>query len=275
MMGDLEAKATPIWPLTVAAAIVILLWALNFLYGMSFDKKDEAGQFGDMFGAVNALFSGLAFSGVCYAIVLQRSEIKIARSEIQYTRKILEEQKDHLEKQNISIKKQLFENTFFKMLELLIDITDKIKVERFVTPLQKIELHGKDAFHEFLMRLKSKMSTKVCPFNEYYNDFYRENNAILGHYFRLLFNIMNFIDNSDIEDKIFYAKIVRAQLSDNEVAVLFYNGLSERGTRFKIFIERYGLLKNFNNLYLFDPELETQYNVTAFGARGAAQSRTS
>jgi hypothetical protein len=40
------------------------------------------GQIGDSFGAVNALFSGLAFVGVLYAIVLQRFEIAHQQAEL-------------------------------------------------------------------------------------------------------------------------------------------------------------------------------------------------
>lgn len=45
------------------------------------------GQFGDVFGAVNALFSGLAFAGVVYAIVLQRRELALQREEMELSRK--------------------------------------------------------------------------------------------------------------------------------------------------------------------------------------------
>ncbi|MBX3384508.1 MAG: hypothetical protein KF864_13480 [Phycisphaeraceae bacterium] len=40
------------------------------------------GQFGDAFGTVNALFSGLALLGVVYAILLQREDIEIQRVDL-------------------------------------------------------------------------------------------------------------------------------------------------------------------------------------------------
>lgn len=40
------------------------------------------GQFGDMFGAVNALFSGFAFAGVIIAVILQRNELALQRREL-------------------------------------------------------------------------------------------------------------------------------------------------------------------------------------------------
>lgn len=35
------------------------------------------GEFGDMFGGLNALFSGLAFAGVVYALLLQRKDLQL------------------------------------------------------------------------------------------------------------------------------------------------------------------------------------------------------
>jgi hypothetical protein len=49
----------------------------------------ERGQFGDQFGAVNALFSGLAFAGVIVTILLQREELQLQRQELEQTREEL------------------------------------------------------------------------------------------------------------------------------------------------------------------------------------------
>ena len=48
-----------------AFAIVISLWGVSW-WGISnfIEEPTNQGTFGDMFGAVNALFSGLAFAGL-------------------------------------------------------------------------------------------------------------------------------------------------------------------------------------------------------------------
>src|SRR5690606_23038019 len=57
--------------------VVVMLWAASIpLVFQFFPAPTEVGTFGDMFGAVNALFSGLAFSGVIYALILQDNEAK-------------------------------------------------------------------------------------------------------------------------------------------------------------------------------------------------------
>ena len=47
------------------------------------------GQFGDIFGGVNALFTGLAFAGLIYTILLQRRELELQRDELRLTREEL------------------------------------------------------------------------------------------------------------------------------------------------------------------------------------------
>jgi hypothetical protein len=49
-------------------------------------QPDRQGVFGDMFGSVNTLFSGLAFAGVIFAIYLQGRELSETRAEVKLTR---------------------------------------------------------------------------------------------------------------------------------------------------------------------------------------------
>ncbi len=43
---------------------------------------DRAGLFGDSFGVLNSLFSGLAFAGIIITILLQKEELKLQRLEL-------------------------------------------------------------------------------------------------------------------------------------------------------------------------------------------------
>jgi hypothetical protein len=74
-------------------AIILLFVGVIFIqivagYAIStqFTTWPERGAFGDMFGAVNTLFSGLAFVGVIYAIFLQSQELELQRKELELTR---------------------------------------------------------------------------------------------------------------------------------------------------------------------------------------------
>lgn len=71
--------------------IVVLIWSVSAILIMVFlSEWANRGAFGDLFGAVNALFSALAFAVLIYTIVLQREEIKQNREEIVLNRKELE-----------------------------------------------------------------------------------------------------------------------------------------------------------------------------------------
>lgn len=64
--------------------------AICILYGIivwNIVPEDKQGVFGDMYGAVNALFSGFALLGVVIAIVYQQQELKLQREELSETRK--------------------------------------------------------------------------------------------------------------------------------------------------------------------------------------------
>ncbi len=83
-------------------------------------------------------------------------------------------------------------------------------------------------------------------------------NAKLGHYFRHLYQIIKLVSNENLLDekeKYEYIKIVRAQLSDYEQILLYYNSLSKMGEKWitplhekeiekMCFIARFKLIKN-------------------------------
>ncbi len=73
-------------------------------------------------------------------------------------------------------------------------------------------------------------------------------NSRLGHYFRNLFQIVAFIVKSDpvIENKYSYIKTIRAQLSNHEQLLLFYNSLSIFGQPWleNNYLDEWGMIKN-------------------------------
>lgn len=72
------------WFPALVFLFVIVLWGGS---GYWLHDFKERGTFGDMFGAINALFSGLAFGGVVYAILLQRKDLELQKNEIDSRKK--------------------------------------------------------------------------------------------------------------------------------------------------------------------------------------------
>src|SRR5688572_12539876 len=110
---DVEKKSTPF----KVFGIVVLLWSTCWIAvsNLYFSDWPERGQFGDMFGAVNALFSGLAFAGIIITIMLQSQELGLQRVELQLTRNELEQTRKEFQKQNETLSLERFENTFFNL----------------------------------------------------------------------------------------------------------------------------------------------------------------
>lgn len=77
-----EKSVITLW-IVIGAALIIGLWFLSFvLISTFYSTPTERGTFGDMFGAINALFSGLAFLGLIIALILQKKELEEQRKEI-------------------------------------------------------------------------------------------------------------------------------------------------------------------------------------------------
>ena len=112
--------------LFVVIVIYFGSWCLLCHYVDSADR----GVFGDQFGAVNALFSGLAFAGLIYTIFLQHDELCCQRQELADNRKEMKRQTDEFKKENESLRIQRFENTFFNMLALQQQIVDSLIYHR-------------------------------------------------------------------------------------------------------------------------------------------------
>ncbi|MFS2871677.1 putative phage abortive infection protein [Phocaeicola dorei] len=205
---------------------------------------------GDSFGAVNALISAFAFAGVIVAIFIERNELRLQRKDL-----FVQQQEFAI--QNETLQLQRFENTFFNMLTLQQRIVFDLcyKDEKAGKIVQGRELFF-FSFEEMPHWEKSKNEQKemIIGMREYlainglscYDDCHTP--SYFDHYFRHLYTIIKFIDNSDLlsfEEKYKYTSMVRATLSRYELVWLFYNGLSIVGNpKFKKFIERYSLLKN-------------------------------
>lgn len=90
------------WYFKVAFAFVIGLWLALLYLGISstaFDFKclTKLGTFGDSFGVLNTLFSGLAFLAIIISIKYQRDDLKLQREELAMQRKEITFQRKAIE----------------------------------------------------------------------------------------------------------------------------------------------------------------------------------
>ena len=102
------------WLIVLVIAIWITSWIIT---DNLYQNVEDRGAFGDKFGFINSLFSGLALAGIIYSIFLQQKELSLQRTELKETK---EEFKD-----------QNFQTTFFNLLKTQNQLADDISREHY------------------------------------------------------------------------------------------------------------------------------------------------
>ena len=288
-----EETKSQLWIWIIIAIVgVIGLWGLSWiLIDKYIDSPTDQGTFGDKFGAVNALFSGLAFAGLIVTLLYQKEELKLQREELSQTREELKGQREEFEEQNKTMKRQRFENTFFNMLSLQQEIVANLSFEYYASPnirphnipeeifyrgVPKGQFHGREVFEGIYKHA-------VIEYNgiRYLDGIYKllsnsgyaiySNISIttrFDHYFRHLYRIVKYVDSSDLisdDERYEYACIARSQLSDYELVMLFYNCLTANGrAKFKPLIEEYSIFNNLREELLAKREHKKEYSEKAY-----------
>tara|TARA_B100001750_G_scaffold196625_2_gene168886 strand:+ start:359 stop:1201 length:843 start_codon:yes stop_codon:yes gene_type:complete len=273
-----DEVSTPKW-FWLAVAFIITSWLLfPIILNMFNWESSEKGSFGDTYGALNTLFSGFAFLGVIYAILLQRKELKLQREELRDTREELRGSKEAQQALQKTQEIQRFENTFFNLLNLYDHLVKSIEIgggnnirvgkKAFEWIASMITNGGPFGYNE-IPTMKSYMDNYCQQYDSYPSQ--------LAHYYRTLYRIFFYINNSELEqiDKQKYAKIIRAQLSNDEIILLFFNGQTELGAKFSQYIEKYELLNNGDFSFLpreYKHIILQAYSKQAYGPSGQNQT---
>lgn len=307
----MQDKKHYLYIVAVALALVLCIYfvslsemdsVIRFFRGeLGDDPNQTRGLFGDSTGAINTLFSSLAFAGVILTIYWQ----------IQESSKNKEE--DH---------RKQFEDVFFRMASNFEQIIAGLRMEVKESPFDFTSLWdtmgSNDPIHISSISddpmTTSMMTTisdnltepisqerKVKAGREVFQSLYEQDtregvtmrSAIeysgidgyegfmqgeLDHYFRYFYRILRYIDDSKLIDdrqKYDYAAILRAHLSIYELLLIHYNGLSEDGwDRLKPLIEKYSMFDNIRDSKLAKGSIEKErktfgkenyYEDSAFG----------
>ena len=288
-----EESKNDLWRTLIYAGLAVLfIWLLSWvLIDLCISESNDRGTFGDKFGAINALFSGLAFAGLIVTLLYQKEELKLQREELAQTREELKGQREEFEEQNKTMKRQRFENTFFNMLSLQQEIVANLSYEYYVNsnicppniPAEQFYgkspkgiLHGREVFEGMYHRAIIDYNRKRYAdgvhniIRSFGSQAYANINATtrFDHYFRHLYRIYKYVDTSDLiteEERYDYACIIRSQLSDYELVMLFYNCLTTNGReKFKPLIEKYTIFNNLRTELLANNQDANAYSAIAF-----------
>jgi len=199
------------------------------------------------------------------------------------------------------IEKQQFETTFFNMLNVLFNIKIALKREVELSPSKTVEgqhlidymkfelgeiykshllsLSENSPVPEIIAKVNGNQKLEdlereilKAEINGVYMTFYKKYYTELGHFFRYLYNIIKFTRDHRFKhmDDQYYVNMIQAQLSNNELALIFYNVISEKSlnkekiSNFFNLLEEYNFFENIDESSLIDRSHHTLYPKTNF-----------
>lgn len=243
-----------------AFSSVIIMWLSCWLFSfLAFSAQDaNIGTFGDMFGSINSLFSGLAFAGVMIAIFLQREELKAMKDEFYI--------------QNETLKLQRFENTFFQMLSLHNEIVNStIRVDAETTSgrnhFRTINIELNETLNRASLHTKSSNDI-IQTINYNYYRIYQDNLGNIGHYFINIENILklvleSFPNNRNAQSQ--YINIFKAMFSISELNLILSHAISDLGKeKLKPLLEQTSFFADAPNILALPDYIRNLYNPSAF-----------
>lgn len=219
----------------MAFAFFIIILLID-LIGLA-SKDASFGTFGDFFGGVlNPILTFLTFMGLLITIVIQQKELRSSRIEFKG-------QKEALQLQQIEMRIQSFDNKFFQMLNLFNDIK------------KQLYLQNNEVFKKLVDTFKHITDTE--DFNVKFIEINNQHDTTFKYFFLNLYQLLNYIDMQAPSEgmKKNYANIIRAQLSKNELILLFYNCIGIKqisGRRYIDLVNKYEFFEHATYKDLFD-----------------------
>lgn len=209
----------PVIFIIYASTLMYLTWPISEL------SVNKSGSFGDSFGVLTALFSGLAFSGMLITILLQRKELSLQRIELGLTREQLkrsadaaDEQVDHLNSQKI--REDLYRlisalsdrvSDLYQNSQLLSGDTLKYLVEEKIrnpnnVAFEKLKSHGKDNLtttYRMVYSITNDLGSIINLLKEYEAVSYknRDQNPLRTYYITEYKELAEMLADNDLLDK--------------------------------------------------------------------------
>lgn len=275
----------------LASMIIVLILPhslhciLKWGFGIDSNSLTEYASLGDSFGVFNTVFSALALGAVVITLLAQiKANNKISVVDIFY--KMLDFQQKVVEELSVfpvtiketqeELKPVVGRKAFVEykiQIKYLMKIVCKINSEHGLNLKESdvadisyaVFYYGsaptwKPMMMEYLKDYKNHeliVDSIIAKVNIEKNKRFilnRPNQNFMSVYFRNMYNAIKLIDGSDAlnsQEKKDYIKILRAQLSNAELYVLFFNLMSRFGKKWieNGYVEKYQLLQNIPNKY--------------------------
>ncbi len=227
-------------------------------------SSSEWNNFGTFFGGLlGPILSMLAFFALVYTIFLQEQQLSLARQAKDAADKALVVQSN-------AAREEAARSTFFEMIKLHHEIVNGMSGDdagKNYTGRAVIQVFMYDFFlPKYKIRFSAKAAQSIWDFDrDFCTSVFKSEGSRFSHYFRNLFQMMVYVECGPYQDREQLRVIMRAQLSDVELLMIFYFGLSPMGRPLKYRIEHDSLFKGFNQELIYDPTSYQAYNPMAWG----------
>lgn len=209
-------------------------FSLDKLFSFLFNSmKENPGEF--IGGTVGTLFTLTATIFLFITFKEQRLQFESTQNSEFYTR---------------------FETTYFNMLGMLEKVQDSVNANieesEVADGLHNLTEYYKRFRANYMIDLASEESMnsiseslsddELIPadvlkakqyFGDYFEEYVKKTKCNIGYFYRYIYNIVNFVygqkNFKEIDDKEHYLNLLQAQLSDEELALIFYDAISKYG----------------------------------------------
>lgn len=223
------------------SVIICIYFTFAFIHGREIFRcegyvlnTEIVGHYGDFIGGA---------VGTLVSIVLLYYTLKLQRKDS--------------EKNVLVYKQQQLNDLFFHLLKQYDDILKSFNTKTS----EGEEVQGREGLHyklvemykQFVENKKDRINRKQAVTS--FLNFYSSTRDFSPIYFRSLFRTFKLLDTSDENIRIYslqLMKMLRAQLSDAELALLRYNCMTKQGQKFVPIINKFNLLKHLPPLELME-----------------------
>lgn len=250
-------RNTEVFIIILGCLLAIVFLSLYFFQFNGDLSSDQLifGSFGDYVGGI----VGTVFTAISIFFIYKTYRQQVLFSE---------------EQQRLSTR-QSFESSFFSLLnlqhEILLSLSKDGKTGydyiSLVAEQLKLRLSSREYDLESIAEDKINQELEIIDIE--YNHVFSAYGSQLGHYFRNLYHILLYVKDSEIDDKSRYFKLIQAQLSNEELYLLFYNSISHFGKE-KLYpiVCEYAIIENLIypdfeyfqlHQHLFYPQIKFKY----------------
>ncbi len=231
--------------------------------------EEKIAQFGDFTGGFIGTILAFAAS-LLYFVALKEQQKDVKTNQVSLEKQIEEfsNQVDELQKtreisqqQYNAMALQQFESQFYSNFNIYLKIKESIEGDVLDSFLEELsDKIKKDA----IVNLTAIESYKLATSS--YNSLFVTRRSDFAHYFRLLYRLVKMVSSSTIaymDDvrKMEYIKIIRSQLSEKELLLLYYNLHSNYAGKSKNLFYEYNMLKHLSPIRKY--EIANKYEYQA------------